>query len=124
MTTSALNAHKFYKEVATNKLLWTIKDANGFPAPINTEGKRAQPFWSSKSRAELIIKSVAAYSSFETYELSLDVFLDRWVSGLTQDGILVGVNWSGTSATGYDIEPNQVALNILAQNNSNEQSNS
>jgi hypothetical protein len=33
---------------------------------------------------------------------------------LTQDNILVGINWSGTQATGYDIEPIDCKKNIEA----------
>ena len=114
MSISSAHYSAFYKEVAKNKRLWTIKDAQGFPAPLNHEGKRAQPFWSSISRAEKIISNVPAYSSFEPYELKLKIFLEQWIPGLTKDEILVGVNWSGTSAIGFDVEPAQVINGILA----------
>jgi Protein of unknown function (DUF2750) len=114
MSVSALQSAIFYREVAKNERLWTIRDAGGFPAPLNDENKRAQPFWSSKARAEKVIASVPAYSIFQPFELELRVFLERWVPGLIEDGILVGINWSGASATGFDVEPAQVAQNILA----------
>ena len=44
-----------------------------------------------------------------TVELSLDVFLDDWLPGMQKDGLLVGVNWSGERAKGYDVEPEVVA---------------
>ena len=31
--------------------VWSVRDANGFPAPENADGRRAMPFWSKKSRA-------------------------------------------------------------------------
>lgn len=112
MSQSASQASVFYKEVSEIRKVWTIKDKVGFPAPLNSEGKRAQPFWSSLSRAEKIIKSVPTYSGFEPYEISWADFESRWVPGLERDSILVGVNWSGSSATGYDIEPNKVKEHI------------
>lgn len=115
MSISSAHAAAFYKEVAQNCSLWTIRDEGGFPAPINSNGKRAQPFWSSKTRAEKMIATVPAYSGFVLLELELEAFLERWVPGLTKDGILVGLNWSGGSATGFDVEPEQVSRNILAQ---------
>jgi len=112
MTQSAAQASRFYAEVAQVKKLWTIKDSNGFPAPLNGEGRRVQPFWSSLSRVESIIQNVPAYADFKAHELDWSVFADRWVSGLSRDGILIGVNWSGESATGYDLTPEEVKRNI------------
>jgi hypothetical protein len=106
---SASQAAAFYREVARHRLVWTIRDENGFPAPLNPDGGRAQPFWSSRGRAERIIATVAAYRGFTPVEIALDVFLERWVPGLARDGILVGVNWTGDRATGYDIAPGRVA---------------
>jgi hypothetical protein len=106
---SASQAAAFYREVAEHQLVWTICDEDGFPAPLNPSGERAQPFWSSRSRVERIIATVAAYRGFIPVEITLDVFLERWVPGLTRDGILVGVNWAGDRATGYDVAPEQIA---------------
>ena len=114
MSQSSSQATQFYTEVAKNRKLYTIRDKEGFPAPINSEGERAQPFWSSKSRVEIIIKNVKAYSGFEVVELEWDIFTERWVPGLTKDKILVGVNWSGENVTGYDIQPIEVQKNVEA----------
>lgn len=114
MTQSASQAAAFYREVARTKRLWTIKDEGGFPAPLTSEGCRAQPFWSSLSRVERIIASVPAYAGFEAVELAWEEFRDRWVPGLTQDGLKVGVNWSGSRARGYDIEPERVQQSVEA----------
>lgn len=112
MTQSAAEALNFYEEVAASKKLWALKDADGFPAPLNADGKRAQPFWSSLSRVEKIIRTVPAYAKFEPYELGWQEFSDRWMPALMKDGILVGVKWSGKNATGYDIAPEEVKQNV------------
>ena len=106
---SASQVADFYREVAATGLIWTIRDEGGFPAPLNADGDRTQPFWSSRSRVERIIESVAAYRGFIPVEIALHDFLERWVVGLAKDGILVGVNWTGVRATGYDIAPASVA---------------
>jgi hypothetical protein len=111
---SASQAAAFYREVAERRLVWTIRDDGGFPAPLNHSGERVQPFWSSRARVERIIATVAAYRDFTPFEITLDVFLERWVPGLTKDGILVGVNWTGGRATGYDIAPVRIAECIAA----------
>ena len=109
MSTYSAHATAFYRDVALNKRVWTIKDEGGYPAPLSeNEGKRVQPFWSSKSRVEKIVATVPAYAGFKAVELALDVFLERWIPGLAGDELLVGVNWSGSSAKGFDVEPHAV----------------
>ena len=112
MSQSASQASSFYKEVADTKKVWTLRDYGGFPAPMNSEGKRSQPFWSSLSRVQKIINDVSAYSSFEPVEISWEDFSKKWVPGLSHEGVLVGVNWSGSRATGYDIEPETIRENV------------
>jgi hypothetical protein len=51
MSAAASQAAAFYREVAKMRVVWTIKDAGGFPAPQTSEG-RAQPFWSSRGERE------------------------------------------------------------------------
>lgn len=70
-------------------------------------GKRSVPFWSTRSRAERIVGSVPAYAGFRPREFSLQDFED-YLAELAEDGLLVGVNWSGAKATGYDVEPEDV----------------
>jgi len=108
MSNAASNATAFYRQVAKELKVWTIRDAGGFPAPKNSEGIRVQPFWSSLSRVNKIISNVPAYSSFEPYEISWKAFRDRWLPGLKKDGHLVGVNWAGPRAKGYDVDPDSV----------------
>jgi len=112
MSNSASQANAFYEQVATSGSVWTIRDGGGFPAPLNSDGIRAMPFWSSLSRAELIIRNVEAYKGFYAVELSWQEFKSKWVPGLEKDGELVGVNWSGTQAKGYDIAPSTVVKNV------------
>jgi hypothetical protein len=109
---SASHAATFYREVARHGAVWTIRDASGFPAPIGSNGRRAQPFWSSRTRAERIVATVPDYSSFSVVEISWNDFRDRWIPGLAREGILIGVNWSGPRATGYEVEPSHVLENV------------
>ncbi len=115
MSVASVQAAAFYKEVAEHQALWTVRDAGGYPAPITAEGRRAQPFWSLRSRAEKIIATVPAYSGFEVERISWGDFVSRWVPGLETDGYLVGVNWSGVNATGYDLLPSDLVRNVEAR---------
>jgi hypothetical protein len=114
MSQAASQAWVFYREVAKARIVWTVRDEGGFPAPMTSSGKRTQPFWSSRSRVERIIKTVPAYSGFEPYEISWEDFCSKLVPDFVKDGLLVGVNWRGKRAVGYDIEPENLVQNVEA----------
>ena len=114
MSQAASQAWAFYREVAKTRTVWTVRDEGGFPAPLTSDGRRAQPFWSSRSRVERIIKTVPAYAVFEPYELSWEDYCKTFVPSLMKDGIKVGVNWSGKRAVGYDLEPERLQQNVEA----------
>lgn len=79
------------------------------------DGQRAMPFWSKESRASLITANVEAYCGFEVVRIPLDEWRARWLPGLSRDGLLVGLNWSGRRATGYDVSPADVAASLSAR---------
>ena len=114
MSQAGSQAWAFYREAARTKVLWTIRDVGGYPAPKGGTGKRAQPFWSSRARVERIIATVPAYRDFEVEEISWTTFCESWVPGLIRDGLLIGVNWSGPRAVGFEIEPERVRQSVQA----------
>lgn len=114
MSQSAAAAAEFYRDVARSGRLWAIRDSGGFPAPSDSTGQRSMPFWSSVSRAQRVIDTVPAYRGFVVHELSVKDFRDSWLPGLRRDGLLVGINWSGSRATGYDVDPDAVLANLAA----------
>lgn len=114
MSQAASQAWAFYRDVAKNRAVWTIRDKDGYPAPKTSSGQRAQPFWSTLARVEKIIETVPAYAGFEPVEISWGDFCSKWIPGLSRDGLLVGVNWSGKRAVGYDIEPGRLRQHVEA----------
>jgi hypothetical protein len=78
------------------------------------------PFWSKKSRAELVVAKVAAYAGFEPVEVALDKWRADWLTGLERDGLLVGLNWAGDRAQGYDVTPADVLRNLTARETESE----
>jgi hypothetical protein len=108
MSQSASQAAAWRRDVQANGEIWTVEDEAGIPAPRNAEGRRAMPFWSTRDRVEKIIATVPDYSAFRPRRLTLDEFRSDWLDGLESDGLLLGINWSGEGATGYDVEPDDV----------------
>ncbi len=112
MSQAASQATAFYRDVARTHTLWTIRDAGGYPAPKTSDGTRAQPFWSTLSRAQRTIATVPAYRGFVPVEISWAEFVERWLPELERDGMKVGLNWSGPKAVGYDRDPSGVRKSV------------
>ena len=108
MSNASSQATSFYREVARTGRVWTVRDDGGHPAPLNSRGVRAQPFWSSLGRVERIIKGVPDYGGFRPVELPWEEFRDVWLPKLARAGMEVGVNWSGPNAQGLDLPPEAV----------------
>lgn len=117
MSIAAAHAHTFIAEVIAVGEVWAIRDEGGFPTSTNASGEIVMPFWSMESRAQSIIDKVPAYQDFKPHRLSLVDFVERWLSGLDRDGLMVGLNWSGNHATGFDISPSAVRKRIEAARN-------
>jgi hypothetical protein len=109
MSLSAAHSAAFRREAPREGRVWSIRDAAGYPAPADEAGRRAMPFWSKPSRAERVVGAVPAYRGFDVVEIPMADWLDSWLPGLRQDGLLVGVNWAGARATGFDLAPDRVA---------------
>jgi hypothetical protein len=114
MSVSAAQTAAFYEEVIENGQVWTVRDSGGVPAPRNGDGVRSMPFWSLRGRAGKVIATVPAYGGFEPMAIPLEEWRTRWIDGLERDGILVGLNWSGAQATGFDFQPADVRTRLVA----------
>jgi hypothetical protein len=47
-------------------------------------------------------------------EIPLAAFRERWLPGMGEHGIRVGINWSGERATGYNLPAAEVEQNLAA----------
>lgn len=115
MSQSANHASAFYREVAAGRVLWTLQDEDGIPAAFLASSRRSIPFWSSLFRVEHMVSRLAAYSKYWPLEVSWDEFRTLSVPDIAAEGRLVGVNWSGPRAVGFDMDPEQVVANVQAQ---------
>ena len=108
MAVTGAHADAFFGEVLEQRVVWTIRDTEGVAAAVNDDGRRAMPFWSLESRVRTLISSVPEYAGFDPQPIPLDTWRDRWLPDLDAEGMLVGLNWGGESATGYDVAPAEV----------------
>lgn len=115
MSASAAHADAFFREVLREGQVWTIRDSEGIPAPHGKDGVRSMPFWSLASRAQKLVDTIEAYAGFDVVGVHLDEWRLRWLPGLEEDGLLVGLNWSGPRASGYDVSPVSALASISAR---------
>jgi hypothetical protein len=69
---------------------------------------RVQPFWSSRSRVERIVKSSRAYRGFTPVALKLRQPPIAEIDPRELDGMDLGENRSGPNVSGYDLPPSVV----------------
>ncbi|GAA5184266.1 hypothetical protein GCM10023322_25380 [Rugosimonospora acidiphila] len=108
MTTSAAHAAAFRRELPDAGEVWTVVEDGFYIAPHKRDGQRAVPFWSRQSRAEKVVARVPAYAGLAVISIPLEDWLGDLLPWLAEREILVGVNWSGNRATGFDVHPRQV----------------
>ena len=112
MTATAERAASFCREVADVGRLWTIRNPGGYPAPRDVEGVRAQPFWSSRERAQEIIDHNKRFHEFQPEEISWHRFLHTWVRDLNANRLRVSLNWRAQHAPRNDLSPDEVVHNV------------
>lgn len=101
MSISAAQYAKFNYEVAEIRKVFTLT-AQGELLIYPVKGQDVVPFWSSRSRLEKIQSTHPKYQGYQITEYSWSEF-DSWLRQLEEDGIHVGVNWSGERLTGYNV---------------------
>jgi hypothetical protein len=115
MSNVASHVAAFYRDVRRHGRVFAVRDAAGFPVPVAAGGGRSMPFWSTRSRAERVILSVPAFATMYPEELSLTLFVERWLPGLQRDGLLVGLNWTAPQAAGWEFAPTDVLARLAAE---------
>lgn len=103
----------FAGEVALAGVVFTVRDAGGVPAALAPGGRHSIPFWSSRARVERIILKDPGFAGFSVTELPWAEFRDAWLSRCERKDWLVGLNWAGERALGFDAEPGDVRAAIV-----------
>lgn len=103
-----LNLELFVEECTKTKLVWGLKNEDGWLAVDSTEFEESEvmPFWSN--REDAAAHNVEEWSDFEVLEIPLDIFVEDWLITLSEDGVLVGTNWNA-QLEGKEVEPQDLA---------------
>jgi hypothetical protein len=117
-----INAQKrydtFVDRIIENESVWGLKTKNqdGLAvAPSNEyEDTDVMVFWSDKSYAQRCAKE--EWIEYEPTSIPLDLFVKNWLTGLTEDNLLVGTNWNG-DLIGLEVEPIDLLNDIIEKIN-------
>jgi hypothetical protein len=107
---------RFIQRVAASREVWGLKSADGWVCSASaveaTEDRSVMPFWSDRAYAKQCAKE--EWSHYEATPIPLDLFLERWLPGIADDGRLVGTNWNA-HLCGRETEPLELKQEIEKQ---------
>lgn len=97
----------FIRRVSESKLVWGLKSEDGWCVCESNEYEDTEVmlFWSDEAYARQC--AVEEWSHYKPTSIPLEEFMDSWLYGMNQDGLLVGVNWNakliGLEVESYDL---------------------
>jgi len=107
------NYRTFIEGILDSGKVWALKSEEGWVFCESSEYEDADviPFWSDEANAKVQCSEEWAANVPEAIEL--DHFIDAWLSGMDEDGVLAGPNWNA-EMEGLEIEPGDLANKLLA----------
>ncbi len=105
---------RFVREVRASGLVWGLQSDQGWAVCESNEYEDTDvyPFWSSEAEAR--VHSTDDWAGYKPASLDLDLFIDTWLAGMSEDGVLVGTNWD-SELMGLEVEPSDLAEELLIE---------
>lgn len=105
---------KFIERVVEFGEVWGLQSDEGFAMSESNDFEDAEviPFWSDKAYAKAVAKD--GWEHYLPTSVPLAEFLENWLIGMHNDGLLVGTNWD-PNMFGKEIEPLYLAIEIADQ---------
>ena len=111
--TDAQASHaRFVRDVLASGVVWGLKSDHGWAVCDSEEYEDTDvyPFWSDEAQAR--IHCTDDWADYSPASLDLDLFIDTWLAGMSEDGVLVGTNWDA-ELSGLEVEPYDLAQELL-----------
>jgi hypothetical protein len=102
----------FLSEVIAQAKVWALKGQGGFVAFSDDDGNDCFPFWPAPELAEALADN--DWSDCRAEPLELDVFMERWLTGMSKDGRLVSV-FPAPDGSGIVIDPSTLLRDLLEE---------
>jgi len=110
---SQANHRRFIRRVKSSHQVWglRLKEGGWASCPSNDhEEKTVICFWSDKAYAARHANE--SWADYEPTPIELDTFINHWLTGMDQDGVLVGTNWDA-NLCGLEIDPRILGQELL-----------
>jgi uncharacterized protein DUF2750 len=109
--TADIQANKdlFVTETQETRIVWGLCNEDGDWLSVESsefEESEVMPFWSTEADAK--VQCEEEWAEFTPTQIPLDVFLEDWMITLSEDEVLVGLNWN-SSLEGTETEATNVA---------------
>jgi hypothetical protein len=98
------NYQQFFDDAISTGCVWGLQGDDGW-AQCDSEKYESTtviPFWSQPEFVEA--HQADEWKHYEIVAVSLEEFLDDWLTGMHTDVLLVGINWDA-QLNGLDYEP-------------------
>jgi hypothetical protein len=101
------NYQRFIENILESGQVWGLQSDEGWVVVDSTEFEDSEvmPFWSEEVYAKA--HCVGEWANFRPVAMDLDEFVEDWLAGMVEDGILVGPNWND-DLDGLEIEPEEL----------------
>jgi hypothetical protein len=108
------NHERFIRDVRESGLVWGLRSDQGWAVCESNEYEETDvyPFWSDEAQARSHCQD--DWANFVPDSLTLDVFIDTWLAGMSEDGVLLGTNWD-EELSGLELEPDDLAQELLGE---------
>ncbi|PSW21894.1 DUF2750 domain-containing protein [Photobacterium sanctipauli] len=103
------NIDVFVTDTKESQVVWGLCNEEGdwlSVASSEFEDSEVMPFWSAEADASE--HCADEWAEFSAVMIPLDVFVEDWMITLSEDGVLVGLNWNA-QLEGSELEPTDVA---------------
>lgn len=108
------NLDRFIVEAIATGCVWGLEGPDGWALCPSEKHNQTDvmPFWSQPEFAQ--VHCVDEWSIYKPVAVSLEEFLDEWLTGMHEDVLLVGVNWDA-DMEGQEVEPLDLLSEIEAE---------
>jgi len=105
---------RFVRDVKASRVVWGLKSDQGWAVCESEEYEDTDvyPFWSDEAGAR--IHCTDDWVDYTPATLDLDLFIDTWLAGMSEDGVMVGTNWDA-DLSGLEVEPYDLAQELLGE---------
>ncbi|WP_105970834.1 DUF2750 domain-containing protein [Streptomyces geranii] len=112
MSQSGSQAAAFFRDVRQSGVVWLVRDDAGSPVPLAADGTRSLPYWSTSARATRAAKIWG--NGLRVESMPLDTWRGSDLPAAADEGLLIGINWSGPRLVGWSFTPAEVLGRLAA----------